>query len=175
MIAQPLYLRYSSTLTNDLNYDGNVYLKGDNATLDYQFHSVRGTANYPVLGSEEENTYLRVGGSLIARYADLNFKSDSGSFHGTNFIAFPLINMELEVALYEDYSFFTRSDFLPSIDRNVFLNGFFDVLVAVRKHTQSGSSFDLGIRLFFGGYDPNKVDDYANKIFFNAAVVRYSW
>jgi hypothetical protein len=105
VVAQPLYVRYSDTVKNDLNYNSKIYNKGDSGTLDYQFHSVRGTANYSVLGCEEENTYLRVGGSLIARYADLNFKTDSGSFHDTNFIAFPLINVESEVALYRNYSF----------------------------------------------------------------------
>jgi hypothetical protein len=64
---------------------------------------------------------------------------------------------------------------LPAIDGNVFLDGLFDVLFAMRKHMEDGSTWDAGIRLFFGGYDPKQVDDYANKIFFNAAVVRYSW
>lgn len=175
LIAQPLYAHYSDTLTSNLNYNGNVYQQGEHGTLDYQFHSLRGTANYPVLGAEERNQYLRVGGSLIARYADLKFKTDSGSFHDTNFIAFPLLNFESEVAIYESYGFFTRGDFLPSIDGNIFLDGLFDLLFAIRKHMDNSSSLDVGVRLFFGGYDPKQADDYANKIFFNAAVVRYSW
>lgn len=175
VVAQPLYARYSDTLKNDLNYNHEIYKKGDHGTLGYQFHSVRGTANYPVLGSEEDNKYLRVGGSLIARYADVNFKTDGASFHDTNFIVFPLLNFESEVALDTNYSFFTRGDFLPSLGGNVFLDGLFDVLFGVRTHLQGGSALDIGVRLFFGGYDPDKEDDYANKIFFNAAVVRYSW
>jgi len=175
VVAQPLYTHYSDTLKSDLNSDGEVYHKGEHGTLDYQFHSVRGTANYTLLGRDEEHRYLRGGGSVIARYADVNFKADSGSFHDTNFIAFPLINLEAEFPLYDEYVFFTRSDFLPSIDGNVFLDGLFDVLFAVRRYIGSNSSVDVGIRLFFGGYDPNKPDDYANKIFFNGAVVRYCW
>jgi hypothetical protein len=175
VVAQPLYAHYSDTLKNDLNYDREVYKKGDHGTLDYQFHSVRGTANYPILGSEEDNNYLRLGGSLIARYADVNFKTDGESFHGTGFIVLPLLNLESEVRLHNNYSFFTRSDFFPSINGNVFLDGLFDVLFAVRQHMNGGSSLDVGVRLFFGGYNPDKVDDYANRIFFNAAVVRYSW
>ena len=175
VVAQPLYTDYSDTLKNNLNYNGEIYKKGDHGTLDYQFHSIRGTANYAVLGSEEDNNYLRVGGSIISRYADVNLKTDGESFHDTNFIAFPLVSLESEVRLHENYSFFTRGDFLPSIDGNVFLDGLFDVLFAVRKHINSGSSLDVGVRLFFGGYNPDKVDDYANRIFFNAAVVRYSW
>ncbi|NDC39299.1 MAG: hypothetical protein EBZ48_14850 [Proteobacteria bacterium] len=175
VIAQPLYAHYSDTLKNDLNYDGEIYKKGDHGTLGYQFHSVRGTANYPVLGSMAEHNYLRVGGSLIARYADVHFKTDHASFHDINFIGFPLFNLESELRLNDDYSFFTRGDFLPSIDGNIFLDGLFDLLFAVRAHTDSRASLDLGIRLFFGGYDPNKVDDYANRIFFNGVVLRYSW
>jgi len=175
VVVQPLYAHYSDTLTSNLNNDGEVYYKGEHGTLDYQFHSVRGTANYTLLGRDEEHRYLRGGGSLIARYAEVNFKTDSGSFHDTNFIAFPLLNLESEFELYDGYAFFTRSDFLPSIDGNVFLDGLFDVLFALRRYVGKDSSVDVGIRLFFGGYNPNKPDDYANRIFFNGAVVRYCW
>jgi MoaA/NifB/PqqE/SkfB family radical SAM enzyme len=48
-------------------------------------------------------------------------------------------------------------------------------LLEVRKKLNSGNDFDVGFRLFFGGYDPKKQDDYANKIFFNSLVVRYSF
>jgi hypothetical protein len=167
VVAQPLYAHYSDTVASDLNYNGEVYHKGDHGTLDYQFHSVRGTANYTLLGRDEEHRYLRGGGSLIARYAEVNFKTDSGSFHDTNFIAFPLLNIESEFALYDGYTFFTRGD--------VFLDGLFDVLFALRRYVDKDSSVDVGVRLFFGGYNPNKADDYANRIFFNGAVVRYSW
>jgi hypothetical protein len=175
VVAQPLYAHYSDTLSNDLNYNGEVYKKGDDATLDYQFHSIRGTANYPLLGSEADNNYLRLGGSLIARYAEVDFKTEDKSFHDNHFMIFPLLNLEAEVRLYDNYSFFTRSDFFPSIDGNLFLDGLFDVLFAIRRNMDSGSSLDVGVRLFFGGYDPDEVDEYANRIFFNSAVVRYSW
>ena len=175
VVVQPLYTQYSDTLKSDLNYNGEVYKKGDHGTLGYQFHSVRGTANYPVFGSEDDSNYLRLGGSLIARYADVNFKTDGESFHDTNFIAFPLFNVESEVRLNDQYSFLNRSDFFPSIDGNVFLDGLFDLLFAIRRHIDSGSALDVGVRLFFGGYNPDKVDDYANRIFFNAAVIRYAW
>jgi hypothetical protein len=175
LVAQPLYAHYSDNLTSDLNYNGEVYHKGEHGTLDYQFHSVRGTANYTILGHDEEHRYLRGGVSLIARYAEVNFKTDSGSFHDTNFIAFPLLNIESEIELYDGYIFFTRGDFLPSIDGNLFLDGLFDFLFALRKYVGSNSSVDVGLRLFFGGYNPNRPDDYANRIFFNGVVMRYSW
>ncbi len=174
-VLQPLYAHYSDTLTNDLNFKGTVYHAGQHGTLDYQFHSARATANYPVLSSDITGNYLRLGGSVIARYADLNFKTTSDSFHDTNFIVFPLFNIEGEAAITSNHSFFTRADFLPSPSGNVFLDGLFDVFIGVKTHLKSGNSVDAGIRLFFGGYDPNKADEYANKIFFNAAVIRYSW
>jgi hypothetical protein len=174
-ILQPLYVEYSDKLTSDLNYKGNVYKSGDDGKLIYQFHSMRATANYPVLTSSSGEDYLRLGGTAILRYADLQFSASGNSFHDTNLILFPLFNVEANVGIGKSYSFFTREDFLPSPTGSVFLDGLFDVFVGIRKKLNAGSAFDTGVRLFFGGYDPNKPDDYANKIFFDAIVVRYSW
>lgn len=175
IVAQPLRATYSDTLRSDLNIKGKVYKSGEKASLDYQFHTLRGSANYPVLASSNNDTYLRLGGSLVARYADLKFSGENQSFKDTNFIVVPLIHLETAMIIVSDYGFLLRTDFLPSPEDNVFLDGLFDVLFAVRKHFDLNRSIDLGIRLFFGGYDPKKPDDYANKIFFTAAVMRYSW
>lgn len=175
VVAQPLFAHYNDTISDDLNAKGGVYKKGEQGSLDYQFHTLRATANYELLTSSDQRDYFRLGGSLIARYAELKFKGVSDSFHDRNFIVLPTINVEGEVGLTSRYSIFTRSDFLPSPDGNVFLDGLFDVLVALRRNMQQNEKLDIGIRLFFGGYDPDKVDDYANKIFFTGAVIRYSW
>ena len=87
----------------------------------------------------------------------------------------PSFNIETKPVIGQGYSVFTRSDFLPGIDGNVLLDGLFDIFIGVRKALGDGASLDAGLRMFFGGYDPDTPDEYANRIFFNAFVVRYSW
>ena len=45
----------------------------------------------------------------------------------------------------------------------------------VAQRTDVWKTFGYGIRSFFGGYDPDRRDDYANLIFFNSAVARFAW
>jgi hypothetical protein len=174
-VLQPVYLEYSDRLSSDWTAKGKEFHKGDNADLTYQFHSLRGTANYPVLMSLDRESYLRLGMSVILRYADIRFRSEDQSHHGTNLIGFPLLNVEGNLALGEGYSFFTRADMLPSPTGDFFLDGLFDVFAGVRKTLSHGSTLDGGVRLFFGGYDPDRKNDYANRIFFQGLVVRYGW
>jgi hypothetical protein len=51
----------------------------------------------------------------------------------------------------------------------------FDAFAGVRKRLTRGSTLDVGVRLFFGGYDPDRKDDYGNRIFLQGFVVRYGW
>ena len=83
--------------------------------------------------------------------------------------------MDGKVPITKSYSLFTRSDLLPSPSGDVFLDGLFDVFAGVRKRLPGGSTLDVGVRLFFGGYDPNRKDDYGNRIFLQGLVVRYGW
>jgi hypothetical protein len=175
VVFQPLNLNYSGVLTNNLNYQGQVFRAGDPATLSYQFPTLRFTANYPVFQQAGSDSYLRAGGSAIIRYARIGLSSPSASFVSTNLIALPTFNIESNTAIGNGYSIFTRSDFLPGIDGNVFLDGLFDIFIGVRKSLGEGKSVDAGLRMFFGGYNPNTPDDYANRIFFNSFVLRYSW
>ena len=174
-VLQPIYLRYSDRLSSDWTAKGKDFRKGDDADLTYQFHSLRGTANYPVLLSPDRESYLRLGVSGILRYADIRFRSAGQTHHGTNLIGFPLLNVEGKVPINKNYSLFTRSDLLPSPTGDVFLDGLFDVFAGVRKTLTLGSTLDVGVRLFFGGYDPDRKDDYGNRIFLHGLVVRYGW
>jgi len=174
VVLQPIYASYSGTIQNDLNAKGQFFQAGDKGTLDYQFHSLRVSANYPVLTSKEGN-YLRLGGSLVARYFNAKLKTGTASIDDTNFIVVPLINVESDVVLTSRHSLFFRADFLPGIDGSVFLDGLYDVLLAFRTPLERSRNVDFGVRLFFGGYDPNKVDDYANRIFFAGVVGRYTF
>jgi len=174
LIYQPLSIKYNDTLKSNLNYKGQVFNSGNSGTLDYQFDTLRLTANKPVYNSLD-GSYVRAGGSAILRYAEVSLNAGGKSFSDTNLILIPAINLEANKILDKDYSIFARSDFLPSIDGNVFLDGLYDIFLGIRKKINSGNDLDFGVRLFFGGYDPKKQDDYANKIFFNSLVVRYSF
>ena len=175
LVVQPLDLRYSDVIKADLNYKGAVYRKGDAGKLEYNFSTVCGSANYPLLQSADGQDYLRAGGSVIARYARVALSTGQKGFTDTNFIVIPVANLEAQKSLGQGYSLFTRADFLPGIGGNVFLDGLYDVFVGIRHPMRGGATLDAGVRLFFGGYDPKKADDYANNIFFNSVTVRYAW
>ncbi len=175
LVAQPLSVNYSGSLSAPLTYKGKTYEAGEEARVKFQFPTVRGTANYPVFIGHDPDSYVRIGGSLIVRYANIDFQTPSGSFKSVNWIGLPLFNVETSTPLSEHYRVFTRSDFLPSVDGNTLLDGLFDVSVGLRRQINKDSSLDLGVRLFFGGYDPKKVDDYASRIFYDAIVLRYSF
>ena len=162
-------------MKSDWTAKGKNFLKGNEADLTYQFHSLRGTANYPVFLSLDRESYLRLGVSGILRYADIHFRSGGQTYHGTNLIGFPLLNVEGKVPISKSYSLVTRSDLLPSPTGDVFLDGLFDIFAGVRRTLTRSSTLDVGIRLFFGGYDPDRKDDYGNRIFLQGLVVRYGW
>ncbi|NCX03571.1 MAG: hypothetical protein EBV72_11945 [Betaproteobacteria bacterium] len=148
-VVQPLAVKYQDTFQNDLSVKGKPFRSGDGATLNYQFPTIRLSANKPIYQGDD-GSYIRAGGSAVVRYAKVALNGSGQSFSDTNLIAIPLINIEASRPLGNGYSFFSRSD-SPTND------------------------LDVGVRLFFGGYDPKKADDYANRIFFNSLVVRYSF
>ena len=174
LVLQSLSIKYQDTIRHDLNVKGKVFKAGDVASLDYQFPTLRFSSNVPVFKGDDGG-YIRAGGTVIARYAKVGLKAKDQSFTDTNLIVIPVVNLEASKPLSKDYSLFARTDFLPGIDGNVFLDGLYDIFFGVRKKIGGGNDFDLGVRLFFGGYDPKKVDDYANRIFFSSLVMRYSF
>jgi hypothetical protein len=175
LIFQPLSVNYSGVLSSNLNYKGIVYKAGDAGHLKYQFPTLRFSSNYPIFSSNSGKEFLRFGASIVVRYADINLSTNTNSFNTTNLLALPLINLEANKTLSNDYSLFTRADFLPSIDGSTFLDGLFDIFIGIKKIMNPKSNIDIGLRMFFGGYNPRKADDFANRIFYNAFVVRYSW
>lgn len=174
VVAQPLSLSYSDVIKNRLDAKGRVFSVGSPSTLLYEFPTVRFSANRPLL-TNDEGDYLRGGGSAILRFARVKLSSGVTGFSDTNLILIPVFNLEAKKSLGAGWSLFTRSDFLPGVDGNLLLDGLFDVFLGVRKKVDPSANIDIGVRTFFGGYDPKKADDYANRIFFNSVVVRYSW
>lgn len=174
LVFQPLSLRYRDSLRSDLSAKGKTFRSGDQASLDYQFPTVRFSANKPIF-QNEDGSYIRAGGSAVVRYAKVGLSASRQSFSDTNLLVVPLINLEASKPIGSGYSVFARSDFLPGIGGHVFLDGLYDVYFGARKKMGSANDLDVGVRLFFGGYDPKKTDEYANRIFFNALVVRYTF
>ena len=174
LIYQPLSLDYAGVLSGDLDVKGKRFRMGSPATLNYQFPTLRFTGNFPILKGKDGD-YLRLGASALIRYAKVELVSSDLRFSDTNLIALPVPHIELQKTLGRGWSLFSRADFLPSIGGNTLLDGLFDVFAGVRRDLRAGARVDIGIRSFFGGYDPEKRDDYANRIFFNSAVIRYAW
>ena len=169
---QPLDITYRDKLTADFTAKGNTFTSGSDANLRYMFPSVRWTANKRVLTGNNGTDELRFGGSVIVRYADVNFNVSGAGFHDRNLIFFPLLNVEGEKKLGKSMSVFTRVDALPSPTGGLFIDGILDGLVALRKQDANGASTDIGLRIFMGGYDPKKAGDYANRINYSALVIR---
>ena len=172
LVLQPLALSYADTLKADFSAKGKSFLAGDAATMDYQFHTIRFSANKPFFGESKDGS-LRLGGSLLARYAEVTFSGSGQGFTSNDFMVIPVFNVEATRRLGENLEFVTRSDFLPGYRGNVLLDGLFDVYFGLRRKAGATSQVDAGIRLFFGGYDPRKPGDFANRIFFNSLVLRY--
>lgn len=171
-VFQPLDVTYRERLTTDLTVKGQTYLSGSETRLRYQFPSVRWSANRRVLASHDGKDELRVGGSVIVRYADVDFSTPTGGFHDRNLIFFPLLNLEAAKQVRGGWSLFSRVDVLPSPTGGLLLDGLLDGIVGIRKTEANGRSTDLGFRLVMGGYDPNKAGDYANRINYSALVIR---
>lgn len=172
VVLQPLSVSYADTLKADFSAKGQTFNAGDAATMDYQFHTIRFSANKAFFGESKEGS-LRLGGSLLARYAEVTFRGSGQGFTTNDFMVLPVFNLEATRRLGENLEFVTRSDFLPGHRGNVLLDGLFDVYFGLRRKAGATSQVDAGIRLFFGGYDPRKPGDFANRIFFNSLVLRY--
>ena len=174
LVYQPLSVSYKDVLKSNLQYKGKTFRAGDAGSLDYEFPTLRFTANKPVYRGEDQS-YLRVGASVVVRYARVALATGTQSFSDTNLLAIPLLNIEGSRPLGAGYSLYTRSDFLPAFGGNVLKDGLYDLFLGVKKTTPKGRDIEVGIRLFFGGYDPDKPDDYANRISFRSFVVRYAF
>ena len=170
-VFQPLDVQYKEKLTSDFTAKGQIFSSGSDASFRYMFPSIRWTKNRRIV-SGSEGDELRFGGTVLVRYGDVNFASGGGGFHDRNLIIFPLLNLEGKKHFSQSLSVFSRVDFLTSPTAGLFLDGLFDGLIAIRKEHSDGTSYDFGIRLFLGGYDPKPPGDYANRINYSAVVLR---
>jgi len=100
-------LRYQDTLKSDLSVKGKTFRSGDKASLDYQFPTVRLSANKPIFQSDD-GSYIFAGGSAVVRYAKVGLSGGGQSFSDTNLILVALINIEASKPVGSGYSLFTR-------------------------------------------------------------------
>lgn len=164
--AQPILLNFRDTIANPLTYRGRNFVAGEPGKLRYNFSSLRLTANYDVWAGEA--TELRLGASIIARYAGVELSSPSARFNRTNFLVVPLLNIEFSQRLDERFSLVARADLFPAA-RNA---GLYDIFAGLRYRLEGGRAIEFGSRTFFGGYLPARVNDFGNRIVFQGVVGR---
>ncbi|MEQ1881494.1 MAG: hypothetical protein ABL878_11040 [Burkholderiales bacterium] len=94
MTLLPFYLKTNQRLSNDLVSQDRTFRKDDQVDVEYQFHNVRGTPSYRL--HYDEVATIRLGGSLILRYAEINFSDQSQTARSSGLIAFPLVHWEYQ-------------------------------------------------------------------------------
>lgn len=174
IVFQPIIVGYNGTFKSDFSAKGVSFLAGQAGSLDYQFSTLKFSANKPVYQGTDGSS-LRVGASAVARYAEVRMSNGAQSFRETNLILLPVLNIDAFRPLKDGYGVFLRADILPGVNGDFFLDGLYDVCFGVRRHLSERRRLDFGIRMIFGGYDPERPGDFANRIRLNALVLRYSY
>lgn len=167
IVLQPQFLSYEDTIRNPLTYRGRNFRAGEPGKLDYRYNSARLTANYDVWAGEA--TELRIGASLLFRYAEVELSSPSARFTRTDFVVAPLLNLAASTRLTEGFSLVARADLFPAA-RNA---GFYDIFAGLRADLDGGRAIEFGSRTFFGGYLPEKENDFGNRVVFQGIVGRF--
>jgi hypothetical protein len=174
-VLQPLYIRYKGIFQSQLNAEGKTFNAGQGGIIDFQFHSLRESFNYPLIGNDLAPFYVRGGLSLIGRYAQIDIRGSGSEYRGTNFIVLPLLNLESKLQLSEPLALMFVGDFIPGIKGELLTNSLYDLLFMIKYLSPQKDSFDMGVRLFFGGYNPEKPNFFANRIFLAAYVLRFNF
>ncbi len=167
VVIQPVFETFKGNLTSNAMVKGQRFLQGAPASLDFQFPSVRVTANYPVWSNGTAE--LRLGGSIILRYAAETLTSGKSRAVFTNTLALPMINAEATARLGGPWSAVFRADLLPSWNAT----GLYDAFLGVRYAVgEAGRAVEFGSRTFYGGFEPNDTSFLNNKVLFQSVVVR---
>jgi hypothetical protein len=166
LVLQPFDQTFRGTLSSTVTAKGQTLLAGQPGTYNVQFPNIRLTGNYPVWSRGESE--LRLGVTLIARYAEETLKSDQGRIKVVNTLALPLLNIEGRLGLGGGFAAVTRADLLPAENGT----GIYDVFYGIRRGLDDRRAIELGGRFFYGGYFPNEINRLNGRIAFNGVVAR---
>ncbi len=165
--AVPLYFERRDVLRQNLAIGGSYFLQGEPTKLYYGFHTLRGTVNYRMVGIEK--SYLRLGGTAIARYAEIEMLGIGRGGQEASLGVFPAINWELHLSPSRgSWGFLWKGDALPVSLRT----GFYDMFIGARWDF-SQNAMDIGIRAIWGGFSPNRLYEPNNEVLFIGPVVRF--
>ena len=160
LIVQPFQVNYEDKLTADLKIDDTLFNKGDSVKINFQFHNIRLTANYPIFTWGE--SFLRLGITIVSRYAAIEYLAGNGTEKEDGILTIPLANMMLFQKFSPQTSFSIQGDFLASGAGSVY-----DFFLGPRF-----GSWEIGARAFWGSFEPKKKDAGNSRIFFSAIVLR---
>ena len=167
VVVQPLFDKFSGTLSNDVNVKGQHFTGGAPASFDFQFPSVRFTGNYPVWS--DGNAELRLGASLIVRYTSETLTSGPQRVQVTNTLGLPLLNIQGKIGLGGRWSGVAAADFLPAENGT----GIYDAFIGVHyAFDDRGRAVELGARTFYGGFVPNNSSFLNNRILLESVALR---
>jgi hypothetical protein len=161
----PLVFNVSDKLTSDINVSGTNLPKGTFTGFNFQFHNLRLTGNYQVLRWDEGKSNLRLGVTGILNYARFTFTSQNAKAIENDFLAVPILRVDLTQDIGNDKAFIIHGDFLPlsaSLD-----SGFFDFFLGIHFER-----FEPGLRFFWGGFRDEKSSQTSNATFFSSATIR---
>ena len=161
----PLIFTTSGKLTNNLSVSGVTLPKDTFASFNFQFHNLRFSGNYPVLRWNDNKSNLRAGVTGILNYARLTFTSQGAKATENDFLAVPILRVDLSQDLGNERSLVIRGDFLPL--STSFDEGFFDFFLGMKF-----SRVEPGFRFFWGGFFDESSTQTSNATFFSSFVIR---
>ena len=166
LVLAPFDQSFRGTLSANVDTKGQHLLAGQPGSLNFQFPSGRVTANYPVWARGE--TELRLGGSVILRYAEQTLRSGQGRIKNVNTLALPLLNIEARTGLGDGFAAVLRADLLPAGNGT----GIYDAFYGIRRPLDDRRAIEVGGRLFAGGFFPNDPKYLNSRVLFNGVVLR---
>ncbi len=114
---------------------------------------------------DERQSNLRIGVTGILNYARFTFNSKNTKAVENDFLAVPIIRIDLTQYLDKAHALVIHGDFLPL--STSFDTGFFDFFLGLKLER-----FEPGIRFFWGGFRDENSAQTSNATFFSSATIR---
>lgn len=165
LTLSPLIFNVSDKLTDDITVSGVTLPKGTFTGFNFQFHNLRLSGNYPLLGWDGGKSNLRLGVTGLFNYARFTFTSQNSKAIENDFLFVPILRVDLTQDIGSDRAFVIHGDFLPlstALD-----SGFFDFFIGLRFER-----FEPGLRFFWGGFRGKNSPQTSNATFFSSMTIR---